>query len=439
MIEMKRRYLSFLALSLATAMLFASCAPAPASSALEAAPSTPTDASAPSEALQAPKLSGELVVATWAGDPFQSAWQDMFTKFEEQTGVKVIMDAIPWENLREKSALELASGTGAYDVLYVHPSWFEEFADAGYLVPVEECVSKEAIDGFVPDLLNAYRKDGVLYGLPDFITTQTLAYRKDIFEEKGIAPPKTWDDILKAAQTLADGENMYGITFPGKKSGALASVYSALLISNGGWYYDEAGKPNINTPAAIEAADFIGQIGKLAPTGFMNFHWDENANVAAGGKAAMSLCMSVNSAWLEDPAKSSTVGKWGYVPITSNKGTPGGLIDSYCWAVAKGTKNQDAAAALVEFIAGTEAQTYLTEKSGTCGATKAYYENKELQTSTPVLQAMNETFVNTKPNPSWKTWAAQQETLETCLQDMINGKMTGVDLVAKLQAQMEAE
>lgn len=386
-----------------------------------------------------PQLSGELVVATWAGDPFQSAWQDMFTKFEEETGVKVVMDAIPWENLREKSALELASGSGAYDVLYVHPSWFEEFADNGYLIPSEELISKEVIDTFVPSLLDAYRKDGVLYGLPDFITTQTLAYRTDLFEAAGLKAPETWDDILAASEKLADGDNMYGITFTGKKSGALASTFSALLIGNGGWYYDESGKPNINTPEAIDTAAFLGDLSKYAPAGFMNFHWDENANVAASGKAAMAICMTVNSAWLEDPEKSATVGKWGYVPLRSNSGNPGGLIDSYCWSVAKGTKNQEAAAALVSFIADTEAQVYFTEKSGTCGATNEYYENTALLNSTPVLQAMNDTFVNTKPNPSWKTWASQQETLETLLQDVMNGKTTASIAMETLQKQMEAE
>ena len=211
-----------------------------------------------------------------------------------------------------------------------------------------------------------------------------------------------------------------------------------MLVSNGGWYYDESGVPNINSKEAIEAADYIGNLAKYAPPGVMNFHWDEKANVAASGKAAMALCMTVNSAWLEDPEKSTTVGNWGYVPITSNSGMPGGLVDSYCWSVANGTQNQ-AAAALVEFIAGTKAQIYFTEKSGTCGATKAYYDNEELLASTPVLQAMNETFENTKPNPSWATWSEQQETLQALLQEIMEGKTAGADAMAVLQAQMEAE
>jgi len=434
---MKKSMLLMLVVIMIAALMLSACASPKQQPEVEEAAVEPEAVEEVAEEEEA--LSGELVVATWAGDPFQSAWQDMFTKFEEETGVKIIMDPIPWENLREKSALELASGSGEYDVLYVHPFWFREFVDNDYLVPVKDVVPQEVVDGYVEGLLDLYTVDGVLYGLPDFITTQTLAYRKDLFDAEGIPEPKSWDDVLNAAEMLSDGDNVYGISFPAKKTGALGSVYSALLVSNGGWYYDADGNPNINTQEAIEAADFIGELGKYTPPGVLNFHWDENATAAASGKVAMTLCMTVNSAWLEDPERSATVGKWAYAPITSNKGTPGGIVDSYCWSVAKGTENEKAAAKLIEFISGTEAQVYFTGKSGTCGATKAYYENEDLLESTPVLQAMNKTFANTMPNPSWKTWSAQQETLQTLLQDIIGGKTTGAEAMAALQAQMEAE
>ncbi len=385
------------------------------------------------------KLSGDLTVYTWAGDPFQTAWQDIGNQFTEKTGVKVSFDAVPWENVREKCTLDLASGSGAVDVVYVHPSWFQEYAENGYLKPVDQYASEAEMAEFVPDLLDYYRLNGTVYGLPDFITSQTLAYRKDLFEDKGIEPPKSWDDILAAAELFSDGDNLYGITFPGKRSGALASMFSALLVSNGGWYYDESGKPSVNSNNAIETAEFMQKLAKYAPTGFMNFQWDENSNVASAGKAAMALIMVVNSKWLDDPEKSATAGKWGYVPITSNLGTPGGVVDSYCWSVSTSSKNQEAAAELVKMLAGTEAQAYFTEKSGTCGATKEYYEDQALVAANPVLEALNKTLENTKPYPVWKTWSAQQETLEAELQSVMNGETKPADAMQKLQKQMEQE
>ncbi len=387
----------------------------------------------------APELSGEIVVATWAGDPYESAWKDKAAEFEEKTGVKVTIDAVPWENLREKCILELASQTGAYDVLYVHPSWFEEFVNNDYLVPVEEYATQEEIDAYVPNLVADYSRNGKAYGLPDFIATQVLAYRTDIFEEKNLKAPESWDELLEVCEALKGSDEYAPITFPGKKGGTLASVFSAFLVSNGGWYRNDAGEPNVNSTEAVETAEFLAKLAQYEPSGYLNVHWDENGKIAAGGKAAMAVIMTINSAWLEDAESSATAGKWAYVPIKSNDGTPGGIVDNYCWSVASDSQNKDAAGAFVKFITDTDAQIYFTEKSSTCGATNAYYENTELQKSQPVLVAMQETLTNTKPAPSWGTWAAEQEVLEVSLQDVMSGKLSAKDAMEQVQAKMTEE
>ncbi len=392
----------------------------------------------PTAIAEEPALSGTLTVVTWAGDPFQSAWNDMFQEFSARTGVVVEMDAIPWENLKEKSALELSGKTGTYDVVYVHPFWFQEFAASGYLLPASQWASEEVMSQYADSLLGIYTVDGEVYGLPDFITTQCLAYRVDLFEEKGLEAPKNWDDILAACEAF-QSDDMYGITLPGKKGGALASMFGALMVGEGGWFFDAEGNPTANNEAAVKAAEFLGKLAAYCPNGYMNFHHDENCTLAASGKAAMALIQNPNAKWLDDPERSVTAGKWAYVSIPSSTGVPGGLIDSYCWSVAADSQNPEAAAALAEFIAGTEAQLYFTEKSGTCGATNGYYENNDLLSANPVLAAMQNTFQNAMPIPSWPSWSREQEVLEASLQDVMSGKMTAQECMDKLQSAMMAE
>ena len=160
---------SVLALVLILACLLSACAPK--------TPAPATDNTSPTSVSSepAPQLGGEIVVATWAGDPFESAWKAKAAEFEEKTGITVVIDAVPWENLREKCVLELASNTGAYDVVYVHPSWFSEFAENGYLMPVSSYATEEEINAYVPNLVADYTVDNTIYGLPDFIGSQVLA------------------------------------------------------------------------------------------------------------------------------------------------------------------------------------------------------------------------------------------------------------------------
>ena len=56
--------------------------------------------------------------------------------------------------------------------------------DMEMVVPMEELMDQEYIDGFVAANLDSYVIDGKHYGIPYFVGAQGIIYRKDIFEEK---------------------------------------------------------------------------------------------------------------------------------------------------------------------------------------------------------------------------------------------------------------
>lgn len=58
--------------------------------------------------------------------------------------------------------------------------------------------------------------DGNIYSIPYGVYERALFYRKDWFEDKNIAVPKTWDDLYNAAVELTDPtQNRYGYSFRG--------------------------------------------------------------------------------------------------------------------------------------------------------------------------------------------------------------------------------
>lgn len=192
----------------------------------------------------------------------------------------------------------------------------------------------------------------------------------------------------------------------------------------------------MDTPEALEAIVMLQKLAQYQLPGYLNVHWDENGQIAANGKAAMAIIMSVNAAWLEDAESSATAGKWAYIPLYSDKGTPGGIVDNYCWSVVEGSEHAQAAGDFVKFITGTECQTYFTETSSTCGATQAYYENKALIDAQPVLGALQKTLTNTKPAPTWSSWNADKEVLEVQLQGVMSGSLAPEEAAEAIQAQM---
>ena len=65
---------------------------------------------------------------------------------------------------------------------------------------------------FVPTTVAAGAFQGTQYALPVDPNMQILVYRKDLFEQKGLKPPATWDELLAAAKAFHDpAKEQYGI------------------------------------------------------------------------------------------------------------------------------------------------------------------------------------------------------------------------------------
>ncbi len=68
----------------------------------------------------------------------QKAALEVSKLFEQQFGIKVEVNAIPWANLHEKIIVDLTSRTGTYDVIFIPGLWSLEFIYAGYIEPLNK-------------------------------------------------------------------------------------------------------------------------------------------------------------------------------------------------------------------------------------------------------------------------------------------------------------
>lgn len=373
-----------------------------------------------------------LTLSRWAGDPWTAAQVRAAEAWSAVTGGKITIDAIPYENLRDKLALEMANGT--FDIMYVHPSWFGEFAASGGLLPIDDYLANAAMnpagysaDSFVPSVLAQGKFDGKQYCLPDFVSSIILAYRKDIFEANGVAEPKTLADVVAAAEKLNGVDGVAGITLPGKRAGAVADVMSTLITAYGNWWYDPNGATSLDPAAAANALKFYADIARFTPQGLLNFHVDEVATAAAQGQAAMAISTTPSLSALEDPARSSTVGKWGYVPLAVTADKPSGELIYWNWCINAASKAPEAAYSFIQFWTSGDQQAAVAKAAATAGATKDFYENTELLASLPFLTAMQAALGNANPQPSLAVWPKAQDNIELAVQEVIEGQKTPED------------
>lgn len=383
---------------------------------------------------------GSITVSRWAGDPWEKVTKELAEEWQQKNDFPVTVDAIPWENLREKQILELSSGSSEYDVMNLHPSWYGEFVEAGYLLPLDDLIKNDSSfnsDNYITDIFKLGQANGKQYAFQEFLATILVAYRKDLFDEQGIPEPGSWEDLLAASKIIEEKYSIPGIVLPAKRGGTLTDVFSSILVSSGTWFFDDTNRPALDVARAANAIGFYKELVDQAPEGVLNYHWDEVATMAAQGQAGIIITLTTTLAWLDDPSRSSTVGKWAYAPIMKS-GQPSGLSIYYNWGIAADTKNPQKAYEFLKWFTAGPQQARMAKEAYTCGSTYDFYANEELRAALPFMDAMQKALSNSKPQPSIKNWGAIQETLELSVYDVFVGRKSTEEAANDIDSAIKA-
>ncbi|MCW5708307.1 sugar ABC transporter substrate-binding protein [Shinella sp.] len=309
---------------------------------------------------------GTRLAVLMEGHPTTDGIQALLPEFTAATGIEVELEVVPESDITAKMLLEFSSGSGRYDVVQNNIIYIPGFLKAGYIAPLDELAGKFPADydkaDFVPGYLNTNIVDGKLYGLPVYGESTFLMYRKDLFEEYGIAPPKSFGEVTAAAKTIKEKSNgaVAGITMRGAQGIQNVYVWAGWLWGYGGEFITADGKSALGTDEAAASLDaFAGVLRDYGPVGVANFGWEENRVLFQQGKAGMTMDATVNGAFNEDPSISSVVGKVGYVPVPVETDTLKGGSSSlavHSLYISEASQNKEAAWLFASWATAKEQQ-----------------------------------------------------------------------------------
>jgi multiple sugar transport system substrate-binding protein len=219
-----------------------------------------------------------------------------------------------------------------------------------------------------------------MLSLPWSVDYFILYYNKEMFQKKGVAVPKTLDEMVEAAEKLTDPkEGTFGFVGRGLRN-ANMTLWTNFFLDYGGEFLDAKGNIQTDGPEAIEATKLYQKLlTKVAPPGVAGFNWMESMASFTQGRSAMWIDGVGWAPPLEDPNASRIVGKVGYTVVPA--GPKGQYSATYGdgIGIAAASKNKEAAYLLCQWVVSKAQGARLLQAGGGVPFRNSILNDPEIQ------------------------------------------------------------
>ncbi|KJY85185.1 sugar ABC transporter substrate-binding protein [Vibrio galatheae] len=279
---------------------------------------------------------------------FDSSLKVILPDFEKETGIKVDYLMNNHGDHHTKLTTNLATGSGAGDVIVVDVEKIGPFVASGGLVNLSEQYGADKYaESFAPYAwAQGKGSDGDIYGMPVDLGPGVMYYRTDVFENAGVDVKQAitdWDSYIKAGEELKK-KDVYLIA-------SAADVAQAIIFTTvpegEGLYFDAKGEPVVTSERfvhAFEVAKEIRDKGLDARILAWSNEWYE-------GFRNGTFATQLSGAWLLGHLNNwiapETAGKWGVSHL------PDGIYGSWggsFLSIPTQSQHQDEAWKLIEYM-----------------------------------------------------------------------------------------
>ncbi|HMD84124.1 MAG TPA: sugar ABC transporter substrate-binding protein [Terriglobia bacterium] len=303
----------------------------------------------------------ELTVAT-VNNADMILMQQLSSEFEKQSGVKLHWVVLGENILRQRLTIDISTGSNTFDVItigsYEAPLWGER----GWLVPLDDLGADYGYDDIFEVMRQGLSYQGRMYAAPFYGESSFTYYRRDLFGKAGLEMPlqPSYEQIRQFAQKLHDPEHgVYGICLRGEPGWGQNMAYISTLVNTfGGRWLDLDWKPQISSPAWVEAVSFyVDLLSNYGPPGAITDGYNENRALFANGNCAIWVDATSAAGYFLDPRQSRVATTTGFAKAPIAK-VPNGAAWVWSWGLAIPTSSKRAAVAK-QFIRWATSRQYI--------------------------------------------------------------------------------
>ncbi|MEV2272356.1 sugar ABC transporter substrate-binding protein [Nonomuraea africana] len=375
------------------------------------------------------KVAGEVTV--WAIGEEGKALGAFAKDFEAANpGVTINVTPLGWDVAHDKITSAIA-GNATPDVSMIGSTWSGELSKTGALDPTPGNLFDKS--AFFPGAWQTVDVNGTAYGVPWYVETRVLFYRKDQAEKAGVQAPKTWAEFKTFVRALKEK----GGAKNGFNQGYLLGSWQEVLplIWQAGGEIVKDGRYTFDTPEAVAGLKQYASLfeEKLAPTDTPEGAFPQNfIKGEVGGFFLGPWMMGV----LTSDGGAGFADKFDVAPYPKGPVAGTSFVGGADLVVFKKAKNRDAAWKFLRWLTEPKVQAkwYTTVKA--LPSVQAGWQEPEL-TADPRLKVFGEQLKDAKTPPPFPTWEQVAKVMETELEKLARGKSTPEETAKAIQAQAD--
>lgn len=349
----------------------------------------------------------------------------------EHPEIRVRLQTLPWAGAHQKLLTAFVGGSSP-DLCQLGNTWIPELAEVGALTPLSARVRSSASvepGDYFPGIWDTNIIGGALYGVPWYVDTRLLFYRRDLLKRAGFDhPPRTWAEWARQLRAVkaTQGPGNYALLLPLNEFEPLVTLglqQPAPLLRDGGRY------GGFESPGFKKALGFYGEI-------FGN-HWaplvstTEIATVTDFARGYFTFFIS--GPWyiaeLEHGMPEELQNAWATAPMPGPDGPGASIAGGSSLVIFRASHHLRAAWQLIEFLSNPTVQRKFYRLTGDLPPRRTSWKNSILAND-PYALAFGEQLERAKPVPKVPEWQHIAGEISVVGERLAHGDLT-VDRAAR--------
>lgn len=366
------------------------------------------------------------VVMGLAEAEWRAVREAVIAPFEQETGVRVLPVQMEAADLVRQLDAQVQAGAVSIDLFTQDNNQLAPLVARGLvedLTPYAELIPAET-----PASLRAGLEfDGRLYFLPYRPNVQITYYLADHLAAHGLAPPRTWDELLTVARTLAVREKFGRVVIQGVPGGPLGVVVTEFLWQGGGDPLD------LTAPGSVRAFEFLQQLEPYLSPVYRTAKFDTINTYLASETAYLGQNWPFGAEVIVRQYRKRGVGAYsGWAGPAGEVHVLGGEVIG----IPRGAPNRELALRFARHLMARPVQEALLARLGwppmredAFGAVAAWQE--------PFFAAVQAALRQARPRPNVVYWGEVERVLGEAFRDVVIDKQPAAPTLARYQAEIE--